>query len=100
MVVMVWLLRRRMDILFDTETLPVYHKVPGPAGLLLLIEATLHTIAAHTHTNEELTELQEPWSTRFWVSVLTSLCLCTRTGSGSCFHCIIEAESEEIGKKP
>lgn len=48
MVVMVRLLRRRMDILFDTETLPVYHKVPGPAGLLLLIEATLHTIAAHT----------------------------------------------------
>lgn len=49
MVVMVQLLRRRMDILlFDTETLPVYHKVPGPAGLLLLMEATLHTIAAHT----------------------------------------------------
>lgn len=48
MVVMVRLPNEKMDILFDTENLPVYHKVPGPAGLLLLVEATLQTIDAHT----------------------------------------------------
>lgn len=30
-----------MDKVFDTVTSPVYHKVPGPTGFLLLVETTL-----------------------------------------------------------
>jgi hypothetical protein len=40
MVAIVQLPHGRMDIVFDTETPPVYCKDPGPAGILLLVEAT------------------------------------------------------------